>query len=158
MTTNLNLWVISNRGIKEGGYWWAFVRLLRCNSSAHTCCLWEDQTLNGNEETKQKHQMGGESNLSCYLLLYLYFKECGKREQSTAEPVWSHGQHIQIEIRIQMEGLWTCAHVLHLYSHAPVTGKVTGQFPRLPRTHSIPLGYFGVALKHVLCRGTFTTH
>lgn len=99
--------------------------------------------------------MGGESNLSCYLLLYLYFKECGEREQSTAEPVWSHGQHIQIEIRIQMEGVWTCTHVLHLYSHAPVTGKVTGQFPRLPRSHSIPLGYFGVALKHVCCRRTF---
>lgn len=53
----------------------------------------------GERRNKSKNiKWVGDASLSCYLLLYLYFKECEKREQMTAEPVWSHGHHIQIDI------------------------------------------------------------
>lgn len=32
-----------------------------------------------------------------------------KREQMTAEPVWSHARHRQMKTHIQMEELWMCA-------------------------------------------------
>lgn len=71
-------------------------------SSTHTCCSvkrktknnpktnkWESlrrtNAINGNDEPNQTRQTGGEWNLSCYLLLYLYFTIF----QSRADACWA---------------------------------------------------------------------
>lgn len=93
-------------------------------------------------ETKNIRKLGSQT-FFCYLLLYLYFgnhvnqwdDENEKREQKTAEPVWSHAPHIQMKVRIQMEDS-DRGHVLRLNSHAPPTSKVRrlgrGRFPDFP--------------------------
>lgn len=55
----------------------SFVRSFSCQQLKQTV-LGKTKGLSENEDTNQNHQTGGESKLSCYLLLYLYFQNCVK--------------------------------------------------------------------------------
>lgn len=64
-------------------------------------------------QTKNIRQVGSQTFLAIYFYIYIlrivskWEDEKEKREQMTAEPVWSH---VRMKIHIQMEGLWMCAH------------------------------------------------
>lgn len=75
-------------------------------------------------QTKTIRQVGSQSFLVIYCCIYIFRivskweNEKEKREQMTAEPVWSHACHIQIKIHIQTEGLWTCARAASYFTYS----------------------------------------
>lgn len=109
--------------------------------------------LNENEDTNKKHQTGGESNLSCYLFLYLYFKNCvkvGRWEREESRWLLSQSDHMFGWRSVFRWKDSECVHMLHLKSHAPLTSKVMrlGQ-GRVSQTSLEALHPLGVFVVHV---------
>lgn len=130
VTKHLTQWILSyiNRRNKKNLY--ELCKIIQLSTAAKTV-LGKTKCLNENEDINQKHQTGGESNLSCYLLLYLYFQNCvkvGRWEREESSWLLSQSGHMFVIFRCRSIFRWKVServHMLPLNSHAPLTLKVT---------------------------------